>query len=229
MAEEQSNKSKETEAGGSEIELSETKVGLALKDWIAICLSSLALSVSVISAYFNFFREIDDVRLILGDQRPLSILSVKGANLRVGATYNLLLMNAGNRTAAITDLDFVIHQPRKHSSNSCDSSYALFFSFDPIIIKPGEMITKTVDLKKLPMDKSTSDFLEVPVGDPQDDVYFFTGCLRFTIATPSILKDKIIIPVAKFMYDKSSVALFPSSQFGVPIYKPNEAITLYKH
>jgi transposase len=55
--------------------------GMILKDWSAIVLSGCAFIVSFLSFYFSNVRQVNDLRLILGDQQPITMIVKDGANL----------------------------------------------------------------------------------------------------------------------------------------------------
>ncbi|WP_164935174.1 hypothetical protein [Bradyrhizobium zhanjiangense] len=96
--------------------------GMILKDWSALILSGCAFIVSLLSFYFSNVRQVDDLRLILGDQQPVTMIVKDGASLDVSPTFTFTFINSGTRTAAVTDIAFLLRQPTDANDRSCGMS-----------------------------------------------------------------------------------------------------------
>jgi hypothetical protein len=81
--------------------------GLEPKDYITIVLSSLALLVSSLTAYFSVVVQTDDLRLILR-RGPVVFVDEDVNQLVVDGKVDAYFSNGGNRSAAIIWFDMVI-------------------------------------------------------------------------------------------------------------------------
>jgi hypothetical protein len=166
---------------------------LALKDWFSTILSLLAFIVSGLSLWLSNFRQVDDLRLILPDQRPSFLFSADEKTLDYSADYKLLLLNSGNRPIAISRIQFSVHQDVNTQRSDC-SDVGPSFHITPFVIKPGELVVQDIVLK---------DHNPLTVNPRSaEGIDRFTACLVFDVATPDLTKAGITVPVASTFYVK---------------------------
>lgn len=160
------------------------------KDGIAVSISIVALLVSMTNSYFSFFRRIDDVRVVLKTDLPSILRDDSGAvipDFGVRVTF----VNAGTRTAAVLQVLLVIQQAKasdgERRRTSCDDTIVgYFYDFEPVVIKPGEIVTTFVKLVKGYSSLNNVD----------DDTEVFVSCMRFGTVNPDSDEQVKDIPIA---------------------------------
>lgn len=212
--------------------------GMILKDWSAIVLSGGAFIVSFLSFYFSNVRQVDDLRLILGNQQPITMIVKDGASLDVSPTLAFTFINSGTRTAAVTSIAFLLRQPTSMSDRSCSYPRApIEYETDVIVLQPGQIVAKTLSAKrKQGYDEVEADFRgwvnqpreilqRMSVNRPEEGNAIFVSCLQFRIVTPS-LKKEVEVPISTVTYEIPP-AMNGKSNLSDLLFKPNEAIKLY--
>jgi hypothetical protein len=193
---------------------------LALKDWFSTILSLLAFIVSGLSLWLSNFRQVDDLRLILPDQRPFFSFSADEETLDYAADYKLLLLNSGNRPIAISQIQFSVHQDVNAQRSHC-SDVGPSFHITPFVIKPGELVVQDIVLKG-----SGEDHQPLTVNPrPAEGIDTFTACLVFDVATPDLAKTGITVPVASTLYVKRTKA---SPVTPGLLYDPRKPIQIFR-
>jgi hypothetical protein len=92
-----------------------------VKDWAAITIALLALSVSAATAYFNVIRTTDDLSMVATNIPELKVNSVGMLELST-SDVSVILINSGNRRAAISSFLVSISQLRpdaRHLGSEC--------------------------------------------------------------------------------------------------------------
>jgi hypothetical protein len=114
---------------------------MSFKDLVSITLSLLAFIISAGSAYFNIVRQIDDVRVTVGDG-PYLFLDDRGRTALFG-DQQITVINSGNRSAAITDVTLVVSKgsEKLESVSECTKpeTISMYYATDGFVIKPGEI------------------------------------------------------------------------------------------
>ena len=173
---------------------------MSVKDWISIVISIGALSVSLATAYFNIFRQTDDVRLALSDI-PTTGVQPKLGKVSVQAQQSFTFINSGNRPAVIARLQLAVVQPSKTtpSPTSCKPEedginyYApIPYQFVPVVIKPAEVSAVSATLAW----RKTSDGLVTvgitPENSSRTDRHYVFMCLLIDLVTP----DNVVVEKA---------------------------------
>jgi hypothetical protein len=212
--------------------------GMILKDWSAIVLSGCAFIVSFLSFYFSNVRQVDDLWLILGNQQPITMIVKDGASLDVSPTLAFTFINSGTRTAAVTNIAFLLRQPTDMSDRSCSYPRApIEYETDVIVLQPGQIAAKTLSAKKKQgydeveedfrgwVNKPTETLQRMWVNKPKEGDVIFVSYLHFSIVTPS-LKKEVEFPISRVTYEIPPT-MNGKSNLGDLLFKPNEAIRLY--
>ena len=160
------------------------------RDWVTTSLALLSAVVSVGTVYYNFVRQSDDVRVSLPEFSPFISRGAEWWNLSLESDMTVTFVNSGNRTAAITDtsLRLAYRANRNELTNECQHGRFVSFNIEPLVIKPGEIVPKT--LRTIYTDVATD-----PVGvyPPFDDHVL---CWSVSIITPGRAVEEILVPLA---------------------------------
>jgi hypothetical protein len=175
-------------------------MGMALKDYLTLIISTAALFVSLITAYFTF-RHIDDVRMILPDMNDLAIrMKIAEDRLSVAASQNITFINSGNRAAAITRVVLMKFGPFEGDETKCQVNMdTLNYDFEPVVIKPGEILMRKVKLSDTQQSSvvSSKDGI-LPFDSNTIKPAMFLFCLSINIETPDSLLRDIRVPLVKW-------------------------------
>ncbi len=168
---------------------------LAPKDWITISISFLALGVSILTAYFSFFQQFDEVSVVVENFPYLELYSKEKVSISGGG--KIVLMNTGNRPAAILEVEVITNQHVNEDSDfpPCSGIGERFqTTFEPLILKPGDLVLKEFKLKPSEYDEiKNGAILFKATGKPdvwsadQPEYIAETAylCFNFRIVTPS--------------------------------------------
>jgi hypothetical protein len=186
---------------------------LTLKDWLALFVSLIALTISGIGAYFTILRVQDNVSVIFAgapiaywnEQDELSVFPDK-------ENVNAIFINSGNRPAVIIwiNLFFIQHATTK-SDNCAKHPYgneATFQTdFEPLVVKEREVLTKKLktsissdtNIKK----KDDGNFAFPLMSELRDQSYInVTVCAAIRIATPSVATHDASVFVFKYTAER---------------------------
>jgi hypothetical protein len=190
-----------------------TKV-FSVREWLLALFAFVGLVLTAITTYFATIRTIDEVRVVVNNVPSISWTGNKG---RFESKLGMTLVNSGNRSAAITAIFFEINK----DASDCESlgdSVRLGFSSEAFVLKPGEVVVKSLNYSK----ESTSTFrfpklvvsadLDSAVADLGDDkakdgsprspLWFESGynvavCLGITYVTPNAHRTSQVLLYAK--------------------------------
>jgi hypothetical protein len=187
----------------------------------------IALIISIISVYFTTFRVVDDVRIIINITPQIDITRY-GGNTRGG--FLLSVLNAGTRTAIITETDLVVLEahgpvPAPHCEvhQNHDRSVTRSLDFEPVIIKAGE-VSKVVLNNQLeePSAEDKKDSQEDDTLLPWKDGDLLIACLQFNLATA----DMGGIKYNMNLKGRAFVGAYTSILSDAGVYGPE---TIFKH
>jgi hypothetical protein len=138
----------------------------------------------------QFFRQIDDVRIVLNPDLPAIVRDHSGAvvpELSDPVTF----INAGTRTAAVLLVGLVVQQAKasdgERDRTSCDNTtVGYFYDLQPFVLKAGEIVTKDLELLK------GYSYLY----DIDDNAEIFVICMRFTTVNPDSDEQVKDVPIA---------------------------------
>lgn len=150
--------------------------------------SFAALIVSLISLYFSALFQQNDVRFVI-DEAPKVRLDLQTRELEVvDRELNLTLINAGNRTVAITEvlLIFSQHNQGPRREYECYGQYDVFaYGGVPFAIKPGDVLTKSFLLERNAQGKANNfRFALTEVNDASENGRCLVATLGFRLLTP---------------------------------------------
>jgi hypothetical protein len=164
---------------------------MALKDWVSVGISCVALGVSVSTAYFNVFLQKDDLRVVIGRPPWVQMTRDKEPEIEVIGEQELTFINLGNRTAAVTFIGASIVPMRAAKSpDACERNdnvllvYTLGFDTEPFVIKAGEIVHVQATPQSIDRRKKGQN-LDIPrkTYEPKDGEVLL-ACLRLRIITP---------------------------------------------
>jgi hypothetical protein len=179
----------------------------------------LALGVSGATAYLTTIRQTDDLRVVVGNGEPAVFLDDPSGNLTVDLPpQGLTFINAGNRQAAILDINLRIRD------QSGAVAPLIYYAVDPFVIGPGQIIMKQIlpgvvghwNLENGRLQTTGRDF---KVGD------VVSACLIFTVATPDAIVTSVPLHIFNDELFKALEWKPPPAEVK-PIMPPSE---LFKH
>ena len=172
--------------------------------WVGSPTSWLALLLSSATAYFTLIHHSDDIRAVIGNRpKPFADLT-QNSSVALGiwgVKQHLIVINSGNRAAAITAVILSLRLPLKETATSCKSEVSkaleLEYVFDGVVVKPGEI--KPIALDKFSgygIDRVEDDtlYLRKGVFNVEKGTYVI-ACLSFGIITPDNVATNIAIPL----------------------------------
>jgi hypothetical protein len=114
--------------------------------WIGSPTAWLALLLSAFSVYGTLVRKTDDIRVVT-HRKPSAV--VQGERVEFWALdQDLILINSGNRAAAVTEITLILWFQGGNESVTCDhnhhQSIYLNYDFSSVVVKPGEMASLTL-------------------------------------------------------------------------------------
>jgi len=195
------------------------------KDKFGIAFSAIALLLSTIAIYGSSINQSDDVRAILQGSFRLSALPKGEAiSLVMFADQTLTVVNAGHRSAALTQAEILIRTGATaiQSNGRCDQKAGDFivfpYQFTRVSLKPGEVQVVTL---KTPGDADESDEKTWYEPDRDPDVplrreIFFTICARFSVVTPSTIEEKRILLDSGHMFEGGAGEYGPPAVLKAP-------------
>jgi hypothetical protein len=173
---------------------------------LPIGLSVAAFCLSLFSFYTTGLRVTDDLRVVVGST-PLPAPDFEGKRFILHPeTAQYVFINAGTRSAIISGIQLAFAQPQQGKAlpeDGCqmEQTYEANFPVEPLVVKPGEMISTDV---KLPVDVSNSvpRPLEIPFSSANEksqkvrfrlciDVSFTTPSVEYGIETVSEFEDEL--------------------------------------
>jgi hypothetical protein len=208
---------------------------MAGREWagiVGMVTGLVGLVISGGTAFLTIVRQVDDVRVLIGDP-PVVYISNSGKTLESNGEQELTFMNAGNRNAAISNIKGLVI-PLDNSEGElpkCKKEEALPISFKPdsFVIKPGEVIVSKVVLQEgFWKKKKTGDEYVA------DNTFFnfkrgavFMACLSVSVATPDAFYRDKLIPAFKYTLLDSSNMFLNTKPFE-SLFEQNRPITLLK-
>ena len=157
---------------------------MSAKDWIGVGTGLTALVLSALTAYFNVFRQSDDLRVVIsGTIKSVSLAGHSpNVSLVVDADYQIAFINAGSQPIDISQVGLISAHREKEAAdgNDCPAgSFDLGYKSDAFVLKPGEIIRKDIRFS----DDSKSSHGTIPLPSKLSDKEIFLVCLRFDFVT----------------------------------------------
>jgi hypothetical protein len=173
-----------------------TKSAFSAKDWVSLTLSMLAFGLSVATAYYNIWRQEDNVGVV-AHLPPYAVRTAKDRlSVERDAETQLAFLNSGNRPVAIMAVVLSYVQSRLKDDEECpfDSATRLATDFKPLVVKPNEVVTALVKFgdavwyDNSNIKREGSNRLSWPVLDDNREKARFPMeiCLEVMLSTPSI-------------------------------------------
>jgi hypothetical protein len=169
--------------------------------WIGSPTAWLALTLSALSTYQTMIRKADDLRVVVSTTPLMRIKTGEDGAARLHLskpTQNLVLINSGNRAAAISSIALHLWF-QSNGRPTCDGTHVpkvslfLFYDFVPQVIKPGEMTSLSVEKVKrieatpriAKADESGDELMwDISAGSKPTDGDIMVSCLSFLVILP---------------------------------------------
>jgi hypothetical protein len=176
-----------------------------------------ALIISAGSAYVTTFRQVDDLRVLIGHP-PIPAIEKTGDLLIIGS-LNLTFINSGNRSVAISGVQGLVTRLSVAHSTSTEcrtkDTYGVPFKIDTFILKAGEIVERNVDIdawfvweKRPDVFGMTARAISKSRFEAKPNDVFLT-CLALKIVTPDSYSSEISKPAFRYeLADGGSIPLF---------------------
>jgi hypothetical protein len=119
------------------------------KDWLTIGLSSLAFLVSAANVYYNVILLEENLSVVF----PFPPMAIRADNDTLSVTSrpaNLVFINSGNRSVAITSVEMFYQQdPAETARDQCQEGDVIdrfSMDFEPIVVKGKDVVIQQVQI-----------------------------------------------------------------------------------
>jgi len=142
-----------------------SRLSSGIKEWLAIAVSFLALTISAAGLYNASLRVTDDVRVVAAGT-PLALPDYQKKQFEIRKYHGrFIFINSGTRSAAITAISLWFSQPNdvsKPDNLGCSLPSATLINYDmePFILRPNDMIAKDVGF----LPRKSNDLMDIQVG-----------------------------------------------------------------
>jgi hypothetical protein len=169
------------------------------REWATFTFSALAFFVSLCVAYVSTIRQSDELSAVV-THAPWALPNLQSQLEVQDEEFTLLLINSGNRPAAVLSVEVVFVQAPTPSM-SCEahaySEHAIAVSTDVVttVVKDRDLVSRAVKLKVGVRDKargiehrSDQGVFLLPVSKhvAAQDSFTLLVCLRFQVSAPSV-------------------------------------------
>jgi hypothetical protein len=156
------------------------------KDWGTLAISTLALMVAALTAYFTIVKQQDDLNAIVDGTLNLRANDDVPGKPKIEAWSNqkITITNSGNRTASIREISLRIASSPQ-DGDCFFGSTALPFDMHPTLLKPGDIWTNDLLFYKntaFPAGYNGA-FFDL-TGTHNENPIRVSACLVFNIVTP---------------------------------------------
>jgi len=171
----------------------------------SIVVAAVSFVISIISFYNSSLRQIDDVSVILENNGRISdeswTESLRGPTVKpqIHSGEDLVFINGGTRPLALAELtmavailnDSVTHDD-EDDRTTCNGAAGtlLSTSFEPFVIKSGEIIPKHLQFRENGALKNT---LRLPDSLAPSDTQAIRVCFRFGFTTPDSGYEEVVL------------------------------------
>jgi hypothetical protein len=162
-----------------------SKAATKYKDPITISFGAVALVVSLLTAYFTYFRTVDDIRVFVGVDSPKYDFPNGEELVRIRHEHVLTFANAGTRAVGIVQLELAVQEV--NGSDICDlSSRRINYDIEPFVVPAAQVVVKSVRLGGKQSGSSVTPregdiFLPFPNRERERT---WRSCLMFGVVTP---------------------------------------------
>lgn len=187
------------------------------KEWtgvIGTVTGVLALIVSVTTAYFNLFRQTDELRVSV-QNLPYVWTEKDTGQLAVTARQNITLINSGTRAVAVTKVELWVFQVDSVADGkTCagDVGRILDYNFTPVVVKANDIVAQNIEL--------INGNYETPLGQrvilDKPQKYLLMACMTFDVSTPddSVSEIKKLLFVEEIGNAKNASDRISGDKFG---------------
>jgi hypothetical protein len=161
---------------------------MSTRDRVTIGFSAIALAVSLLSAYYNIFRQSDDLSIVVSfppmpDEE--GELTLRSASHELYGTF----VNSGNRAAVIGSVSLWFPQRATQAELNCreldlvDSQVPLVM--EPWVLKEKEVVIRTLKPNDSLIEKDGSLMIPLAFEAKKARSWWVGVCLSLGIVTPS--------------------------------------------
>jgi hypothetical protein len=182
--------------------------------YIALVISMFALSVSGLTFYFNFFRKVDDIRVIVHHPSVKYDSITKIMELRIPPEWTFI--NSGNRSALIFRVRIILAD-KLELANDPNKNETIPYEIEPFVIALGQILSKKFVLSNNePPGSTVKKTLTKP--------YMTYLCASVFLVTPDNVTSNATIPIVGL-----GVANIDRAGLSVDILREgNEPLTLLR-
>jgi hypothetical protein len=181
----------------------------APKDWLTLGISLIALAVSALTAYYNYFRQVDDFRMVLGYELPRVMLGMDRKTILFGGSYVASFINSGNRSIAVTGVKAVVGKGKFPKDPCLIPQSPVPYKLEPFVVKPAEIVVKNLvpedfspgHQKVVDMFKLNIDWEEIPEYGVLD------VCLLVNVVTPDNYADERSVRIFELVKGKETLSV----------------------
>ena len=167
----------------------------------ALIVSTLALSASLITLYYNVLKLSDEIRVVF-EQVPAFTFGKEQSELHAGRPFSVIFINSGNRPAIVSDVTLylwesakpvdenLIHQWDCSTNDGRKGKRTLSIALEPIILREKEIVRTELAYRNSEATGDDDDDdgtikLPFPEWVKAEGEYWVTTCILFTLVTPS--------------------------------------------
>jgi hypothetical protein len=187
------------------------------RNWTSHIIATLALLVSLISAYFTVVRRIDALSVFVPIYPPLVFIDDKSGHLEVtNLDQNLTYINSGTGSVAVMLEGITINDGDADAVCSNQPVAVQLYQIEPIVIKPGEIRVHDVKNDSGKSDRKRtvekSDF-GLKAGQ------IITVCLFLSVVTSANVAETVRLPLYS---TKLALASIPFSDFSKSVWSVHD-------
>jgi hypothetical protein len=187
-----------------------SKRSFAIKDWITVAISTLALSISAITAYVSVLRQTERLSVVAQNVPRSQREDREQMSIGIDGFFDVSLINSGDRTIAVLSVELIVLQIDESKNESC-GEFAfkgpdpMKTSFTPIMLKGNEVATERIKITFVPYVqegpfKNSDKRQAFPVREFNYEKQEFPvdACLRVRFVTPSAGLREETVSVVKY-------------------------------
>ncbi len=197
------------------------------KNWGGLLISTFALIISGVTAYHGIFYRSDDLRLSI--DLPSLFYDHATESIRIGIPRVATLINAGNRSIAVTRAQIYFVQPiAGHRTPNCDENG----HFQYVTHTPERLVVQPSQIASLVMhndDNNGSDKISISEENKKRDngIFQVISCAMFSVVLSDGAAVRITLPLSDTEVDPSALpGVGGVSRY---LFDPTRPLILLKH
>jgi hypothetical protein len=159
------------------------------REWAAFVLSTLAIVISITTAYLTTLRTLDELKVVV-DRRPVLFLWSDGKSMMTYGVLSVLFINSGNRPISVLSVSLCYGEAKEVRGRTTCNGVLIDTNFDGVVIDEKKVLLKEISLRLRVL------FFEGDNLSKEDSAFTFNAakalergvismCAVFRVATPS--------------------------------------------